>query len=106
MATVTVTKLSAGKFLGGPGMKAAVLQIGLTGNYTTGGEIVLPEKAGMKRFDLVLGHINGHAISFDYANNKVLLYESGTADAILDELDATTLPAATTNTLRLLVVGV
>jgi len=39
---------------------------------------------------------NGYVPKWDYTNNKIKLFESGTASAPLDEADATDTPAAMT----------
>ena len=70
--------------------------------YPTGG-VPMPADGnfGMRRS---LSHLvfsdkaagNGYVPKWDYANKTIVLYESGTASAPLDEADATDTPAAMT----------
>lgn len=105
MATVTPSVTHRGKLLGG-GMRANIVDVGLSGNYTAGGETLGADNCGLGViFGVVPMSANGFITHYDYTNGKLQFFESGTADATLDELDAAALPAALTNTVKLLVIG-
>lgn len=57
--------------------------------YATGGEALTASDFGLSRLNHVMlgASTTGYVATYDKANSKLKIFESGTADAALDELD-------------------
>lgn len=69
--------------------RPSLIEITFDNSYATGGEALTPADFGLGEVDAVFfENKGGYVFEYDYANEKVIAYESGTASAALDECDA------------------
>ena len=77
------------------GWKKGVVDITFDNSYPTGGEAVTAANLGLRTlYNLITPPIRagsnlGFVTSWDHVNRKIVVYESGTADAGLGELNST-----------------
>ena len=75
-------------------------------SYPTGGEALTPENLGMVDLDfIIIEPRSGYVFTFDYTNEKVIAYVTGSADgAVLSEEGNITDMSAVTN-VKIFAVG-
>ena len=73
-------------------MRLAIYQVTFDNSYPTGGEALTAADLGLSSIEIMKtdGGDGGYVPQFDYANNKMLMFEAGADGAALDEVTATT----------------
>ena len=70
-------------------LRPVLVEIAFDSSYPTGGESLTAADVGLSEIEAVFVESqDGLVFAYDYANEKLLAYEAGTASAGLDEVDS------------------
>ena len=93
MALAITVPGNASDMTGVPGNnKYVIKRVQFDDSYVTNGESLTGTQMGLESVHMVLISMekSGYVAQYDYANEKILLYEAGADGAILDEVGNTT----------------
>jgi hypothetical protein len=90
--------------------RVAFFTVTFDNSFTDEGEVLTPAMCGLQSIDLVVAEAahdltttdTAYVLTYDYTNSKLLAFNSGTADAGLNEGDAEDLSGFTA---RIMVIG-
>jgi len=93
MALAITVPGNASDMVGVPGNnKYVIKRVQFDSSYVTNGESLTATQLGLESLHIMFISMenSGYVAQYDYANEKVLLYEAGADGAILDEVGNTT----------------